>query len=160
VVPESKRFAVATKADDVEVPEHLWDHRELRVNRTPTSQEVKALTMLRTVLLKRWRKITTRSFLNYLDLNPIIPGIVKQDDGQYRWVTAGRNTYCTWWHGYPRAGNQDMEIERDCVRHICDSSWWNWDGGSTLFFWRWPSEFRKQMRDGNPLGFDLTLAPS
>jgi hypothetical protein len=56
--------AIATKADDAEVPEHLWDHIALRVNGTPTIEEGKALTMLRKVLLKRWRKINTRSFLN------------------------------------------------------------------------------------------------
>jgi hypothetical protein len=73
---------------------------------------------------------------------------------------SGKSTYSTWWHRSPRAGNQDMEIVRDCVRRICDSSWWNWDGGSTPFFWRWPSEFRTQMRDGTLLWFDSTLAPA
>jgi hypothetical protein len=160
VVPEAKRFTIATKSDDAEVPEHLWDQRALRVNGTPTFQEGKALTMLRKVLLKCWRNITNRSFLNYLNLKPFIPGIVKQDDGKYGWVTSGRNTYYTWWHGSPRARNQDVEIGRDCVQRICDSSWWNWDGGSTPFFWRWPSEFRTHMRDGTPLWFDSTLAPS
>jgi hypothetical protein len=58
-----------------------------------------------------------------------------------------------------RAGNQDMEIGRDFVRCICDSSWWNWDGGSIPLFWRWPYEFRTQMRDGTPLWFDPTIAP-
>jgi hypothetical protein len=38
VVPEAKRFAIATKVDDAEVSDHLWDHRAIRVNRTPTNQ--------------------------------------------------------------------------------------------------------------------------
>jgi hypothetical protein len=58
VGPEANKFSVATKADDADVPEHLF--RALKVNRAPTSQEGKALTLLRGVLLRRWRKITTR----------------------------------------------------------------------------------------------------
>jgi hypothetical protein len=46
VGPESKRFAVATKADDADVPEHLWDLIASKVKRYPTSQEGKALTLL------------------------------------------------------------------------------------------------------------------
>jgi hypothetical protein len=160
VGPEANIFAVATKADDANVPEHLWDLIFLKVKWVPTSQEGKALTLLREVLLKRWRKITTRSLLNLLDLKPTNLVIAKQDDGQYGWLTSGRKDYCTWWHGSPRAGNQDVEIGRDCVQQISDPSWWNWDGGPTPFFWRWPSKFRTQMRDGTPLWLDSNLAPS
>jgi hypothetical protein len=134
VVPEAKRFAIATKADDAEVPEHLWDLRAVRVDGTLNTQEGNALTLLTKVLLQRWRRITTRSFLVYLNLEKVTHGIVKRDKGKYGWSTSGKYTYSTWWHGSPRAGNQDMEIGRDCVRRICDSSWWNWDGGSTPFF--------------------------
>jgi hypothetical protein len=130
------------------------------MQRVPTIQEGKAMTLLREVVLRRWRKITTRSFFNFLDLKSINPVIAKWDHGKYGGLTSGKGDYCTWWNGSPRAGNQDVEIGRDFVQRICDSSWWNWDGGSTLFFWRWPSEFRTQMRDGIPLWFDSTLAPS
>jgi hypothetical protein len=53
-----------------------------------------------------------------------------------------------------------MEIGRDCVNRISDCYWWNWDGGCTPFFWRWPLEFRIHMWDGTPLWFDPTAAPS
>jgi hypothetical protein len=120
VGPEVKRFFIATKVDDADVPEHLWDLRALKVKRAPTSQEGKALMMLREVLLKRWRKITTRSFLNFLDLKATNPVIAK-----YLWLTSGREAYCTGWHGSHRAGNQDVEIGKDFAQRICDSSWWN-----------------------------------
>jgi hypothetical protein len=81
--------------DDADIPEHLWDLRDLMVKRVPTSQEGKASTLLREVLLKRWRKITTRSLLNFLDLKPTNPVIAKQYDGQYGWITSGRKDYCT-----------------------------------------------------------------
>jgi hypothetical protein len=160
VVPDAKRFAIATESDDAEVPEHLWDLRALRLDGTLITQEGNALTLLRKVLLQRWIRITTRSFLVYLNFEKVTHEIVKRDKVKYGWSMSGKSTYSTWWHGSPRAGDQDMEIGRDCVRRICDSSWWNWDGGSTPFFWRWPSEFRTQMRDGTTLWFDSTLAPA
>jgi hypothetical protein len=60
VLPEAKRFAIATKADDAEVPEHLCDLRALRLDVILDTQEGNALTLLRKVLLQRWRRITTR----------------------------------------------------------------------------------------------------
>ena len=42
----------------------------------------------------------------------------------------------------------DAEAGLDfCVR-ILNSSWWKWDQGSSLAFWRWPPTFRKCARDG------------
>jgi hypothetical protein len=159
VGPEAKRFAVATKADDADEPEHLWDLRALKLKQAPTIQERKALTLLLGLLLRRWRKITTRSLINFLDLKPTIPVVAKQADGHYAWLTSGRKNYCTWLHGHPRAGNQYVEIGRDCVQRISYCSWWNWDGGSTPFFWRCPSESMTHMTDWNPIWFDPTLAP-
>jgi hypothetical protein len=54
--------------------------------------------------------------------------------------------------------NFDRELERDAVvgadvlQNYAEADWWNWKGGSTLFFWRWPEgEQRRAARDGmNP----------
>jgi hypothetical protein len=46
VGPGVKRFCVATKADDADIPEHLWYLRALKLKWTPTSQEGKALKLL------------------------------------------------------------------------------------------------------------------
>lgn len=43
---------------------------------------------------------------------------------------------------------KDLRVGRDAIRRACSASWWEWDGGSTLFFWRWPKEYRKDVRDG------------
>ena len=43
---------------------------------------------------------------------------------------------------------KDLKVGRDAVRRAGLSSWWEWDAGSTLFFWRWPSEYKKDVRDG------------
>ena len=36
----------------------------------------------------------------------------------------------------------------ECVHRASLTSFWEWTGGSTLYFWRWPSEYRKAIRDG------------
>jgi hypothetical protein len=95
VVTDTKRFAIATKADDAEVPEHLWDLRALRLDGTLNTQEGNALTLLRKVMLQRWRRITTRSFLVYLNLEKVTHGIVKRDKGKYGWSMSGKSTYST-----------------------------------------------------------------
>jgi hypothetical protein len=95
VVPEAKRFAIATKADNAEVPEHLWDPRALIVDGTLNTHEGNALTLLRKVLLQRWRRITTRSFLVYLNLEKVTHGILKRDKGKYGWSTSVKSTYST-----------------------------------------------------------------
>jgi hypothetical protein len=117
-VSEAKRFAIATKADDAKVPEHLWHLRALRLYGTLNTQEGNALTLLRKVMLQRWRRITTRSLLVYIYFEKVTQEKVKRDEVKYGWSISGKSTYSTWWHGSPRAGNQDMEIGRDCVRRI------------------------------------------
>jgi hypothetical protein len=119
VGPEAKRFAVATKADDANAPEHLWDLRALKFKWAPTSQEGKALTLLRDFLLKRWIKITTTSLLNFLDLKPTNLVISTQDDGQYGWLNSGRKAYCTWWHGSPSVWKPRCgDLKVLCTTHL------------------------------------------
>lgn len=43
---------------------------------------------------------------------------------------------------------KDLRVGRDTIRRAGLSSWWEWDAGSTLFFWRWPSEYKKDVQDG------------
>jgi hypothetical protein len=55
---------------------------------------------------------------------------------------------------------KDLEIGRDAVKRAAQSTWWNWDGGSTLFFWRWPKWCKSSVRDGIKLFVDWDLLPS
>ncbi len=43
---------------------------------------------------------------------------------------------------------KDLKVGRDAIRRAGLSSWWEWDAGSTLLFWRWPEEYKKDVRDG------------
>ncbi len=39
---------------------------------------------------------------------------------------------------------------RECLTRASQATWWSWSGGSRPFFWRWPSEFLVELRDGFP----------
>jgi hypothetical protein len=135
-VEEAHRQAV--KADDAEVPIHLWNNRIWRkklhsekalhgfrerfTGRCP-------LDAIRCGLLRYWRKLVRSSFQLYLD------------------TTYGRH------RTEPKEGNlaRDLEQGRDCLDKAGAADWWEWKGGSTLFFWRWAPEFQAFARDGQPL---------
>jgi hypothetical protein len=46
---------------------------------------------------------------------------------------------------------RDFETGSEAVKRACRSSFWDWDGGSSLFFWRWPDEFSQEARDGTSI---------
>ena len=51
-------------------------------------------------------------------------------------------------------GSKNVEVIRehnsgiDALHWATSASFWEWTHGSTLFFWRWPEEYRKAIRDG------------
>ena len=46
-----------------------------------------------------------------------------------------------------------LEAVKIAISHANAASWWEWDGASALFFWRWPKKFQAEMRDGLPPRF-------
>jgi len=42
----------------------------------------------------------------------------------------------------------DWTAGRDCIRRCALASWWDWEGGSRPFHWRWSNEYRHIVRDG------------
>eukprot|EP00978_Attheya_sp_CCMP212_P042044 scaffold250023_cov62-Attheya_sp.AAC.2 len=43
---------------------------------------------------------------------------------------------------------EDTELVRDAVQRCSNSSWFEWNDGSSLLFWHWPREFQSDARDG------------
>jgi hypothetical protein len=130
----------AAKADDAEVPVYLWNERVLR-NTQPNrcSQEVaRGLDFIRShLLLPRWRVNLLRGFLKYM----------------------GEEHGAGWkldLHPGPEL-SRDLAAGRDALTKGMGTSWWNWDAGSSLFFWRWPRSFRTEARDGTPIWVCDTL---
>jgi len=47
--------------------------------------------------------------------------------------------------------DKDIRVGRDALERAANCTWWNWDAGSTMFFWRWALPFQVKVRDGTPL---------
>ena len=43
---------------------------------------------------------------------------------------------------------RDVEAGKNCLFYSSQCTWWEWKGGSRLFFWRWPSYYKEKARDG------------
>ena len=54
---------------------------------------------------------------------------------------------------------KDITVGKDALTRLANASWWGWDQGSTLFFWRWPARHRKAVRDGTKLFVKKELLP-
>jgi hypothetical protein len=65
-------------------------------------------------------------------------------------------SFYKWWrkelkgaHKEARAPSmRSLVIGSKALAHAADASWWDWDRGSALFFWRWPREYHLELRDG------------
>jgi hypothetical protein len=134
---EQKRMQTATKSDDAEVPEHLWDSRILP--HLLQGERTKILKPIRTLALRWWRRNLLRDFLKWfkkehkscvVSNQVAVIHIKKNGEAMLDW-TAGR----------------------DCIWRAAEASWWDWTKGSRPFHWRWPIEYRTVIRDGVPLWF-------
>ena len=45
----------------------------------------------------------------------------------------------------------ELSIGMEGLTRVVQGSWWEWNFGSTLFFWRWPVQIREAARDGYPV---------
>jgi hypothetical protein len=53
---------------------------------------------------------------------------------------------------------KDADVGQDIIFKATQADWWNWAGGSTLIFWRWPCGFQRRCaRDGMPAWIQGTL---
>lgn len=55
---------------------------------------------------------------------------------------------------------QDYLVGLDAISRALGASFWEWDEGSTVFFWRWTKEHRKELRDGLKVWFKRSALPS
>jgi hypothetical protein len=125
----------ASKADDAEIDTWLWDSamvRDFSQLESLTRQEVGEVNeALRCGFVRNWKSRMKLETLAYL-----------------------RETHGFDW--YSRR-HQDDEIRKDAnamadvMHRVYGSDWWEWNKGSTLFFWRWHPEFKASVRDGIPI---------
>jgi hypothetical protein len=124
----------SAKADDAGVPEHLWDDRCRNlgwIRELPTLQVKKALDTLRVkFFLRIWKRKVASNFWRWMmDMNK-----------------AG------WWRDHEDR-RRSFDAGLKAIHYASQASWWEWDGGSFPFFWRWEQEFVREVRDGIPPRF-------
>jgi len=143
----------AAKNDDAGISTGLCDARVWSLWQHDTSLSARIssfeaefgqgpLESIRGFLLARWRRNVCRIFRRFL---------------------VGAHPR---WHLRPRLISfssellRDLEARRDCLSRTAGASWWDWEQGSRLFFWRWPAESRVWARDGHPVYHQAHLLPN
>jgi hypothetical protein len=132
-----QQFAKSVKADDAEIPIHLWDTRVWRrgfnaaaVANFKRRYQCCPLTSLRQLLLRRWQRNVYLSFIKYLSLT---------------YGTAYLEEMTT---------NSELQADccagRECLWRVMEANCWEWPMGSRLLFWRWSETHRLEARGGYP----------
>ena len=170
------------KADDADVPYHLWDawwlSRREEANLPtlegwvgrPTEQMPDSgltrwrwgLKQLRNLwFIREWRRRVTRSFCVFARKynrcgEPKASGgsLVwwSASESGWVWSTTGRQIYRSTWERQRATTNlaDIMESGKEAIVRATKASWWDWEGGSSLFFWRWPESHFRWAREGQP----------
>ena len=125
-------LAKAVKSDNAEVPIHLWD---AKICRGPvSSKQANSLNVLRSFFLRIYRKRLWRDCRRLLCKNH------------------GKR-----WCKLRRQGNSKLRSDLDAMRDILWrtslNSWFEYPGGSRLLYWRFPTKYQRQAKDGVPIYF-------
>ena len=68
-----------------------------------------------------------------------------------------RRSFSKWFGEVGKHRSEKENIFRDGMKacaKVNQCSWWNWDKGSSIFFWRWPRHYQETARIGVMLYFD------
>jgi hypothetical protein len=95
------QIAAATKSDDANVPEYLWDMRALGLERPLKDMEKKYLDMLSDVMLFWWKRQVVKSLCKYLEMpwereSVVESQITNTIHGEFcclGWAKTGRASY-------------------------------------------------------------------
>jgi hypothetical protein len=123
----------ATKSDSAQVRTELWDSKVLQGLSFKPLDHSRSLHVLRNWLLTVWRRGILLSYC------------------AWERTTLQKDIPDCEWYKYRRCNlpvKRSREIALECIQRACNSSWWNWDSGSRPFFWRWPDDYHKEIRDG------------
>ncbi len=144
----------AAKDDDAAVPVELWNSFLFRfyLPHLRFSPEIHgtALEVLRNKFaLPVYRRLVMKSFCRYMRLTygPLWWFLRRN---LAAWSQSGGNSIKggSFFANTLREFSKDLAVGIEGIERILQGSWWEWDYGSTLFFWRWPKLIRDQVRDG------------
>jgi hypothetical protein len=128
------------KNDDAQARVEEWDRRACQhlQGSGDWAQQQRACDLLRRAMLRRYRHYKygiIRSFRLYMN----------RKHGEEWLVTLRREMKKR--RGQKEIG-RDYDVGMDSIRRALRASFWEWEDGSTIFFWRWPSALQTELRDG------------
>jgi hypothetical protein len=130
---EAKAYAQAAKANNAEVPTHLWNDRIVMPKITKERWD-RALAGLRKLGFRRYQRILVKDWVAF----------VRKRHGEH------------WKEGARRQGGKgpltelgkDLRAIAGVLWHIGHASWFKFDAGSRLVHFRFPERYQREARDG------------
>ena len=131
----------SVKADDAAVPISLWNEKLfLSPLKYIPARHDDLLENLRSKFALKWyRKNIFNSYNRYMKLKHGVHWANKLVSARKNFGQGQRKTELL----------LDGDVGADALGRAVNADWWNWNDGSTLLFWRWPSEVHKEARDGS-----------
>jgi hypothetical protein len=137
-IAESTIGKKAVKADDAEVPTHLWDDY-VQSDIGDKAKSAWLLEFCRKQELSMFRRTLYLDCLEYLEESYGSNWqSLDQKKGRYRLTKVGR----------------DRDAIRNILWHANETSFFEYHAGSRLHFFQWPKKYRKMARDGVPVMFE------
>ncbi|EJK54761.1 hypothetical protein THAOC_25584, partial [Thalassiosira oceanica] len=70
---------------------------------------------------------------------------------RYEWSqrSRGKERYVLWCAALRKAV-AGRDVAAECLTRAAAATWWEWNGGSTLVFWKWPKGSQLYAREGQP----------
>ena len=141
------------KNDDAKVKVNEWNLRAIPPRLRDSSEEVreqmfKSFDVLRRLQLRRYRSYRSG----------IVGSFQRFMSEEY-----GKQWQKAMWKSQNRKKKKITEVVKDfrsgmdAIRRALGANFWEWSEGSTLFFWRWPREYRRAIRDGLEVFIDGEL---
>ena len=163
VTEQSTDLAISVKEDDAAVPVGLWNKEFFEgtlvsVDYDPKVHD-KLLESLRELWGMRWfRRRLLSSFCHYMR--------TKHGVNWTHQLTQVRLSSHKHKTSFARGKMKHLELLQDGAKGVeeltraINASWWTWDEGSSLLFWRWPEEAQKDARDGSSFPWKFHPMPA
>ena len=133
-IQEEKRYAKAVKADDAEVPLHLWNDR-VTIPGFSDKRRDAALAAIRRVAHKLFLRTVRRDCWRHM-----------ADEHGPDWTRRPRLSK----EGKVTHLGRDQHAVCSIIWHAAHSDWFEYKCGSRLVYFRFPPRYRKVARDGVP----------
>lgn len=147
-----RREQKATKADDALVPEYLWLEQADQSGEWAAQGYVGA-EMLQHRMLVFWKRKILREGIALLAHSAIqrdspARWVQMSPLGFYSWTMQGRVKYKREWQAWMGRKTEETRAVIDALKRALRSTWWEWKDGSAPFYWRWPTFYRRTIREG------------